>query len=151
MEEFRVGDRVRWTKSPDFGVGTVKPNSWGEAGSRQTPVRFDDYEEYTDFPGEEDHHLPYTEDLVPSEGDFAEQVAEILDEVRGMLLAKNAAYGNSALDPVRIFSKADTAEQLRVRIDDKISRLKRGTDYEDEDTVMDLIGYLVLLRIEESE
>lgn len=39
-----------------------------------------------------------------------------------MLLAKNAAYGNSALEPVRIFSKADPTEQIRVRIDDKLSR-----------------------------
>lgn len=82
---------------------------------------------------------------------FGAKVDTVLEDVREILLAKNAAYGNSALDPVRIFSKADTAEQLRVRIDDKISRMKRGTDYEDEDTVMDLIGYLVLLRIEESE
>ena len=36
-----------------------------------------------------------------------------------------------------------------MRIDDKLSRLARGTDYADEDTVLDLIGYLVLLRIAE--
>jgi len=47
-------------------------------------------------------------------------------EVERLLLAKNAAYGNSALQPVRIFSKADAVEQLRVRIDDKLSRLARG-------------------------
>jgi len=35
-----------------------------------------------------------------------------------------------------------------VRLDDKISRLLRGTD-DQEDTVMDLIGYLILLRIAE--
>jgi hypothetical protein len=63
-----------------------------------------------------------------------------------MLLAKNEAYGNSALDPVRIFSSADTAEQIRVRIDDKLSRLKRGSDA-GEDVIADLLGYLVLLRI----
>jgi hypothetical protein len=65
-----------------------------------------------------------------------------------MLIAKNRKYGDSALNPLRIFSKADPVEAIKVRIDDKLSRLERcpeGTD--DEDTIMDLIGYLVLLRI----
>ncbi|ALJ19505.1 hypothetical protein AOA12_06125 [Microbacterium sp. No. 7] len=64
-----------------------------------------------------------------------------------MLIEKNAAYGDSALDPVRIFSKAPADEQIRVRIDDKLSRLARGSEYPGDDTVMDLIGYLVLLII----
>jgi hypothetical protein len=33
-----------------------------------------------------------------------------------MLIEKNIAYGDSALDPVRIFSKADPAEQLLKKI-----------------------------------
>jgi len=69
-------------------------------------------------------------------------------EVERLLLAKNAAYGNSALQPVRIFSKADAVEQLRVRIDDKLSRLARG-QAAGEDVTLDLIGYLVLLRVAE--
>ena len=64
-----------------------------------------------------------------------------------MLIGKNARYGNSALDPVRLFSKADPAEQLRVRIDDKLSRIARGNGNEGEDVIADLIGYLILLRI----
>lgn len=64
-----------------------------------------------------------------------------------MLLAKNAAYGDSALSPLRVFSSADTAEQLRVRIDDKLSRLARGSEFAGDDTVLDLIGYLILLRV----
>jgi hypothetical protein len=64
-----------------------------------------------------------------------------------MLVEKNIAYGDSALDPVRIFSKADPAEQLRVRIDDKLSRLMKGTEYVGDNDIDDLIGYLVLLKI----
>jgi len=67
-------------------------------------------------------------------------------EIERVLLEKNAAYGNSALQPVRIFSRADATEQIRVRIDDKLSRLARG-QAAGEDVVLDLIGYLVLLRI----
>lgn len=79
---------------------------------------------------------------------FAEAVDCELVAVRDILLAKNAAYGNSALEPVRVFSRAGASEQIRVRIDDKLARLARGTAA-GEDTVLDLIGYLVLLRIAE--
>jgi hypothetical protein len=64
-----------------------------------------------------------------------------------MLIEKNIAYGDSALDPVRIFSKASPIEQLHVRIDDKLSRLMKGTDYPGDNDIDDLIGYLVLLKI----
>lgn len=64
-----------------------------------------------------------------------------------MLQEKNAAYGDSALDPVRIFSKANAVEQLLVRIDDKLSRFARGTAYPGDNDIDDLIGYLVLLKI----
>lgn len=70
------------------------------------------------------------------------------DAVKAMLLEKNAAYGNSALDPMRVFSRANADEQIKVRIDDKLSRLARGFDA-GEDVSLDLIGYLVLLRIAE--
>ena len=63
-----------------------------------------------------------------------------------LLIEKNTAYGNSALDPVRIFSHAPLDEQLRVRIDDKLSRLQRGSAV-GEDAVVDLAGYLILLLI----
>jgi len=68
-------------------------------------------------------------------------------EIAHMLIEKNIAYGDSALDPVRIFSKADPVEQLRVRIDDKLSRLMKGTEYVGDNDIDDLIGYLVLLKI----
>lgn len=67
-------------------------------------------------------------------------------EVQRILLEKNAAYGNSALEPIRIFSRADAVEQIRVRLDDKLSRLARG-HAAGEDVILDLIGYLILLRI----
>ena len=68
-------------------------------------------------------------------------------QIANLLLAKNAAYGNSALEPARIFSNTDAVEQIKVRLDDKISRLMRGLSDEDEDVELDLMGYLVLLRI----
>ncbi len=77
---------------------------------------------------------------------FAVQLRAVLAEIETMLLSKNKAYGNSALEPVRIFSKADGIEQLKVRLDDKLSRLMRG-EAAGEDVELDLIGYLLLLRV----
>lgn len=79
---------------------------------------------------------------------FAADVRRVCDEIADLLITKNRQYGNSALDPMRVFSKADPIEQIKVRIDDKLSRLARG-QMETEDAVKDLMGYLVLLRIAE--
>lgn len=74
-------------------------------------------------------------------------ICTVCDELKELLLEKNKRYGDSALKPVRIFSRCDTIEQIRVRIDDKLSRLRNQRQDEDEDVINDLIGYLVLLKI----
>ena len=74
-------------------------------------------------------------------------IAATCDEVKEMLLEKNRKYGNSALNPIRIFSKADTLEQIRVRLDDKFNRYINRQNDEDEDIIKDIIGYLVLYKI----
>lgn len=79
---------------------------------------------------------------------FEEAVRRTLAEIGDMLIAKNAAYGDSALNPIRVFSRADAGEQIRVRLDDKLSRLMRG-DAAGEDVLLDLVGYVVLLLIHE--
>lgn len=75
----------------------------------------------------------------------AEAIKEECKHLEEMLISKNAAYGNSAYDPVRIFSKASPIEQINVRMDDKLSRLVRG-EAAGEDVIMDLVGYLILRR-----
>ncbi len=74
-------------------------------------------------------------------------IACVCDEIRNLLLEKNRKYGDSALNPVRIFSKASVLEQLKVRMDDKLSRLRNAQDDEDEDPTTDLIGYLILYKV----
>ena len=76
----------------------------------------------------------------------ATMIGEECDALKALLLAKNAAYGNSAIQPLRIFSRADSVEQIKVRLDDKLSRLARGTAA-GEDVELDLLGYLILLRV----
>lgn len=79
--------------------------------------------------------------------DAQNAIAAVCDEIKQLLLEKNAKYGNSALEPSRIFSRATAIEQLLVRIDDKLSRIRTSGQTGDEDTELDLIGYLVLLRV----
>jgi len=78
-----------------------------------------------------------------------ERIKEECDSIKELLLNKNAKYGNSALEPARVFSRASATEQILVRIDDKVSRLHNNGWQADEmeDTVKDLIGYLILLRV----
>lgn len=74
----------------------------------------------------------------------------MLSEIRDMLISKNEKYGNSALEPLGVFSQLSAKEGLLIRIDDKLKRIKNGSlDRDDEDVINDLIGYLVLLKIYE--
>jgi hypothetical protein len=75
---------------------------------------------------------------------------KIMDEcldIAEMLIKKNISYGNSALEPIRIFSKADSKEQIRVRIDDKLNRIQNDQAFPGDNDIDDLIGYLILLKI----
>lgn len=81
---------------------------------------------------------------------FEEAADAVLQRVRDVLSEKNRQYGNSALEPVRIFSRAAPLEQLDVRIDDKISRMKSGQPGDQEDAAFDLLGYLVLREVAKS-
>jgi hypothetical protein len=81
--------------------------------------------------------------------DFAKRVAETAARVVNLLRIKNEQYGDSVQQPLRVFSKLDSQAGIRVRIDDKLSRLARGNDSieSDIDIIDDLIGYLILLRM----
>lgn len=74
-----------------------------------------------------------------------EEITEVCREMEEFLLSKNQSYGNSVADPVRIFHKGSPMDAINARIDDKLSRLARGCTSQ-EDTELDLIGYLILKR-----
>lgn len=75
------------------------------------------------------------------------EIVQQVIQLGALLLKKNAAYGDSALSPLECFARGlTTSQRLGVRMDDKISRLSRGSA-DGEDPEMDLAGYLVLKRI----
>jgi hypothetical protein len=90
-------------------------------------------------------NVPGISNALMTETQYA--IIGILDKIESLLLEKNRKYGDSALNPTRIFSHATTVEQLKVRIDDKLSRVKSSQSDDDEDVIIDLIGYLVLYLI----
>jgi hypothetical protein len=83
--------------------------------------------------------------MMSSETQFT--IGQVCDEIKEMLIAKNKSYGDSALNPVRVFATSDSVEQLHVRIDDKLSRITRGGAFVGDNDLDDLIGYLILLKI----
>ena len=76
------------------------------------------------------------------------KITKACDNIKALLLSKNEKYGDSALTPLGIFSKLNSAEAIKARIDDKLSRIANtGLNDATEDTLDDLIGYLLLLKI----
>ena len=75
-------------------------------------------------------------------------IKEVCSQVQDLIISKNRNYGDSATNPCNIFAKGDAVQSLCARIDDKLSRIKnKGINDETEDTVIDLIGYLILLKV----
>lgn len=75
-----------------------------------------------------------------------EKIVEICDSMKDLLLYKNEKYGDSALRPNNIFYKGDSTNSIKIRLDDKIGRIKNCEQTRIND-VADVIGYCVLLLI----
>ena len=78
---------------------------------------------------------------------FNERVKRVTDDICQILQTKNSSYLNSVLDPICCFSKSIVLEKIKVRIDHKLIRIKRGSEYPGDDTINDLIGYLIFLKL----
>lgn len=82
-----------------------------------------------------------------SQDSVQEEIKVVLKTIGSLLIEKNRKYGNSAICPKRIFSTADAEEQIKVRLDDKLSRIANHQDDDNEDPVLDSIGYMILLLV----
>ena len=73
-------------------------------------------------------------------------------ELESLLIDKNNKYGDSALDPLHIFSSCNASTSIKVRLDDKLKRIANAGIVEDtEDTLIDIAGYIILLMIAKDE
>lgn len=74
-------------------------------------------------------------------------IMEVCDSIKDMLISKNISYGSSFSHPMRVFSNAPTDEQINVRIDDKLSRIKNKGGYAGDNDLEDLAGYIILKMV----
>ena len=82
-----------------------------------------------------------------SSTDFDRYVSRVLDEVGQLLSEKNKLYGNAYFEPIGVFSKLSAVERIDARIDEKLARIKSGQKDDQEDTINDLIGLLVIRKM----
>lgn len=80
-----------------------------------------------------------------------EKIKGITNAMQDLLLYKNEKYGDSALNPIGIFTKhlknvPENTASILVRLDDKLSRIKNADELRTND-VSDIIGYCTLLLI----
>lgn len=155
-EEVKVGDRVRlirvWSgiRGERIVAQDVEATVTRLAGDCSFFTNLTDGNAIYVCEGDEWELLPSNTTPAPPPEDFAAVVKATCDFLADLLISKNIAYGDSVSSPRRIFSKLDPTDALRVRIDDKLARIERGQDGQ-EDTLTDLIGYLILLKIQQEE
>lgn len=81
------------------------------------------------------------------EKDTATSIAKICDDLKNLLLEKNAAYGDSVHQKGPLFD-VDPVIGIQSRINDKLRRIQNsGITADTEDSLTDLMGYLVHLKI----
>jgi len=81
-----------------------------------------------------------------------EKITKTCDGMARLLIGKNERYGNSALEPLRVFSQADPAAGILVRLDDKLSRIKYASNNDKplrKNDIIDMIGYLILYCVKQ--
>lgn len=77
-----------------------------------------------------------------------DKIKDIMDAMTDLLLYKNQKYGDSAINPKKIFFKGDSTNSILIRLDDKLSRILNSKEEKPRlNDCCDLIGYLTLLLI----
>lgn len=79
--------------------------------------------------------------------DTAQLIQEVCDDLKSLLLQKNAAYGDAVHQKGPLFD-VDPVVGIQSRINDKLRRIQNtGLNKDTEDSLTDLMGYLVHLKI----
>ena len=80
--------------------------------------------------------------------DTQAKLMDVLDGMKSLLLYKNRKYGDSAINPKKVFYKGDATNSILIRLDDKIGRIMSNTDSIPRvNDVADIIGYCTLLLV----
>ena len=77
-----------------------------------------------------------------------DKIELLFNNFKAFLKEKNIRYGDSALTPVKIFSKENASNSIYQRLDDKLSRISNSKGEVKKNDVVDIVGYLCLLLID---
>lgn len=82
------------------------------------------------------------------ETETQKKISDITDAMKDLLLYKNQKYGDSAINPKKIFYKGDSTNSILIRLDDKLGRVMSNPDEKPRtNDIADIIGYCTLLLI----
>jgi chromatin remodeling complex protein RSC6 len=76
-----------------------------------------------------------------------EQIDTLFNNFSDFLKEKNKRYGDSVINPVKIFSKVEPTNKACIRLDEKLQRIINSDELRKND-VSDTFGYLALLMID---
>jgi len=77
----------------------------------------------------------------------SDKIDDLFSNFAEFLKEKNRRYGDAAINPIKIFSKAEANNQICNRLDDKLGRIQNSTELKMND-VCDVFGYVALLMIQ---
>lgn len=72
------------------------------------------------------------------------KVNKITEGLNGLIQYKNKNYGDSAINPLKIFNKVESNNAIEIAIDNKISRIQNAESLRKND-ITDLVCYGILL------
>lgn len=129
-------------KRGDYKYYYPKHNGYSRKVTQEDTVYF--LEELQEFYPREDKYRKAVESLEKEISKSRQEKGEfddILDSLKSLLEYKNKQYGNSALQPMKVFSGKC---KVGHRIDDKLARVANSEKLRTND-VVDILGYLVLI------
>ena len=87
------------------------------------------------------------EDNKPTTKEINRLIIDKCDCIKMLLVSKNTSYAAALFNPINQFSSLSAKETCNVLIDNKLSRLKNGKQYKNENDILDLVGYLINLLV----
>lgn len=77
-----------------------------------------------------------------------QKIVDVTEGMKDLLLYKNAKYGDSAINPKKVFYKGDSTNSILIRLDDKLGRVMSNPEEKPRiNDIADIIGYCTLLLI----
>lgn len=77
-----------------------------------------------------------------------EKIEQVCDNFKKFLLEKNKRYGDSAINPLKLFSKHEPDNPICTRLDEKLQRIQASEEGIRKNDAADCVGYLFLLCVQ---